>query len=254
MSEEQEKEQLKFWQKSWFMWVCLILIAPVGIFLCYINRERHPKWKIICGVFLVLFVIGLAAPGSKDKTPATSNTTQSQEVKKVETAKKEEPKKEEVKKEEPKKEEPKPVAKKKEPNWNKSEIDATKNGNMAIAAEIVRTEKDSIKQNAETVNAADVIKRPWDYYGKVYKFQGESAVLQDYPPTSDIGKALGGDACEIVMTCGAQETIVDGMLAGNTKGLQEGSTVEIYGYVVGTMEVDNKIGGKFTHLIVVGVR
>ncbi len=142
----------------------------------------------------------------------------------------------------------------KAPEWNKSDINAESNGNLAIAASIVREKKGSLKENAETINPADAIKRPWDYYGKVYKFQGIAYVLQDYPPTSDMGKALGGDACEIVITSGESETIVDGMLYGTTKGIQEGTTVNMYGYIVGTMEVPNKIGGKFTHLVVVGVK
>lgn len=97
----EEKEELKLWQKSWFMWLWLILFTPAGIILCYLNRERHPKWKIICGVFLVLFVIGMAAP--KNNTPKTTQTTQStqtQEAKKVENTQKEEAKKVEPKKEE----------------------------------------------------------------------------------------------------------------------------------------------------------
>ena len=99
----EENEELKLWQKSWVMWVCLIFLAPVGIVLCYLNRERHPKWKLICGVFLVLFVIGMAAPknNTSTTTQTTQTATQTQETKKVDT-----PQKQEVKKEEPKKEEP----------------------------------------------------------------------------------------------------------------------------------------------------
>ncbi len=84
----EEQEQLKFWQKSWVMWVCLILFAPVGIVLCYLNRERHPKWKIICGIFLVLFLIGLASPKNNNTntntTTQTAQTAQTQDNKPVE--------------------------------------------------------------------------------------------------------------------------------------------------------------------------
>lgn len=99
MSEEQQ--ELKFWQKSWFMWVCLIFFCPVGIVLCYLNRERHPRWKLICGVFAVLFVIGIAAPKNDNKTATTPTTQTTQQTQQKEAApapaKKEEPKKEEAK-------------------------------------------------------------------------------------------------------------------------------------------------------------
>ncbi len=69
----------KFWQKSWVMWVCLFLLPPVGIFLCYINRDRHSKWKIICGVFAFLFILGMIAPKSdRTKTDTPSTVTQEQ--------------------------------------------------------------------------------------------------------------------------------------------------------------------------------
>lgn len=95
MSEEQQ--ELKFWQKSWFMWLCLIFFCPVGIVLCYLNRERHPRWKLICGVFLVLFIIGMAAP-KNDKTATQTATQTTQTQQKAETPKAE-PKKEEPKEE-----------------------------------------------------------------------------------------------------------------------------------------------------------
>lgn len=188
---------------------------------------------------VLLFAFTVAACGSNDskqsgKTPAASSESQTTE----------------------KKEQPKQKANKvsEEAKWNKSDINAQSNGNIAIAANIVKRNKAAIKENAQTVNAAEVMRRPWDYYGKVYKFQGVAEVLQDYPPASDLGKLLGGECCEIVMTADNQETIVDGIVLGSTKGLQEGSIAEIYGYVAGTMEVPNKIGGNFTHLVVIGVK
>ncbi|KHM51838.1 zinc-ribbon domain-containing protein [Anaerovibrio lipolyticus DSM 3074] len=82
-NEPNKQEDLKFWQKSWFMWVCLIFLTPIGIILCYVNRERHSKWKVICGVFAVLFLIGVFMPKDNHSKQATStNVTQEQEVNK----------------------------------------------------------------------------------------------------------------------------------------------------------------------------
>lgn len=55
------------------MWLMLIFFCPVGIILCYVNRERHPHWKVICGVFLVLFVIGLMSPKHDEPKPSNSS-------------------------------------------------------------------------------------------------------------------------------------------------------------------------------------
>lgn len=63
-----ENENLKFWQKSWVMWVCLLFLTPVGIILCYMNRERHTHWKVICGVFAVLVLVGIMLPDGDTNT------------------------------------------------------------------------------------------------------------------------------------------------------------------------------------------
>ena len=63
-----ENENLKFWQKSWVMWVCLLFLTPVGIILCYMNRERHTHWKVICGVFAVLVLVGIMLPDGDNNT------------------------------------------------------------------------------------------------------------------------------------------------------------------------------------------
>lgn len=140
-----------------------------------------------------------------------------------------------------------------EPVWDTSNLDPMKNGNFQTAVEVFR-KNPNISTLAIDANTSDVMRRPWDYYGKVVRFSGEAAVLQDYPPSNDLSKMLGGESCEIVMTADDGMTIVDGMLLGNTKGLQIGDYVTFVGYPCGVMEVDNKIGGKFSHLIVVGVK
>lgn len=73
--------------ERWFMWVWLFLFPPVGMFLCFINREKHPKWKIICGVFGIIFILlgsaSLFAP--KHSTEPATTTKLEQEQKKPAT-------------------------------------------------------------------------------------------------------------------------------------------------------------------------
>lgn len=134
--------------------------------------------------------------------------------------------------------------------WNKTVLDATKNGNMPIAVKLV-VEDNNLSAKAEDANPADVMRRPFDYYGKVIAFTGEAYYLQDYPPESDFGKAFGGNVCEVVMMSG--ETIVDVIGQGTTTGIEKGQIVTLYGYPVGVTNVPNKVGGSFDQLIVIGV-
>lgn len=147
----------------------------------------------------------------------------------------------------------KPAVAEKEPAWNTEDLDPTTSGNLEMAIITFRNKPD-VQSSAVDAIAADVMRRPWDYYGQAVRFSGQVAVLQDYPPGHNISKALGGESCEIVMTADDGVTIIDGMLLGNTKGLQIGDYVTFCGYPCGILEVDNKIGGKFSHLVVVGRR
>ena len=83
---------------------------------------------------------------------------------------------------------------------------------------------------------------------------GYASVLQDYPPGHELSNAIGGEFCEIVMTNETESVIIDGMLRGSTKGIQNGDLVTFYDYPVGIMEVPNKVGENFSHLIIVGVK
>lgn len=139
------------------------------------------------------------------------------------------------------------------PQWNTSDLNPETNGNIQTATRLLNANP-NLQSIAVDADAADVMRRPWDYYGQVIRFTGYAALLQDQPPGSDLSRALGGEACEIVMTAEDSATIVDGILRGNTKGLYEGDYTEFYGYPCGIMEVPNKIGGKFSHLLVIGTR
>ena len=150
-------------------------------------------------------------------------------------------------------EQSKPTVTKKAPSWNTDDLNPTTSGNLEMAIMTFR-DKPDVESSAIDVVASDVIRRPWDYYGQAVRFSGYVAVLQDYPPGHNISKAMGGETCEIVMTADDGITIVDGMLLGDTKGLQIGDYVTFCGYPCGVMEVPNKLGGKFSHLVVIGRR
>lgn len=67
-----EEQVMKWYQKTWFIVLMLILFFPIGAVLLYTSREHHPKWKILMGVFGVLFVLGLIGNMSKDDSTSSS--------------------------------------------------------------------------------------------------------------------------------------------------------------------------------------
>ena len=141
--------------------------------------------------------------------------------------------------------------KKHEVQWNKSEPDAMKNGNFALAVKELKKNNNALSDSAVNQDAASVIKAPWNYYGQIISFTGIVASVQAEPPESKMGKVMGGQCGEIVMQSD-QETIVDAMVSGDVTGIENGQQVTIYAYPVGRTEVPNRIGGSFTHLVVVG--
>jgi hypothetical protein len=134
----------------------------------------------------------------------------------------------------------------KNPNWNKNDVDATKNGNIKLAVDMLKAMK--VMPSGEAVASENVIKTPWNYYGKPITFTGEVAVVQDYPPGSDLGKA--GLVADIVIETD-DGTIVEFFSMVPSGNVKVGQDVTITGYPVGRTEVKNAVGGSFTHLIVI---
>lgn len=134
--------------------------------------------------------------------------------------------------------------------WNKSDVDAATNGNLIVAINELK-KKDNIAAEAISINPANVIKTPWDYYGQIISVSGYVALVEPQPPTGDIGQVFGGDVYDIVIVQENDDTIVEGFIKGRTQ-VSVGDHVTLYGYPIGRTEVPNKLGGSFTHLIIVG--
>ncbi len=79
---------MKFYQKSWFIWLSLIFFAPLGIILLWTQKKYKPVPRVILSVFfLVFFICVIAIGGSDEPAPSnvanntSSNVTTSQETK-----------------------------------------------------------------------------------------------------------------------------------------------------------------------------
>src|SRR3712207_5004751 len=69
----ENKDAVKFYNKTWFMWVTLIFVAPVGIFLMWKNKRYDKPARIALSlVFALIFIIAVAP--KEDNKQVTSTT------------------------------------------------------------------------------------------------------------------------------------------------------------------------------------
>ena len=73
-----EKEKVKFYKSKWFMWVCLILLPPVGIVLLWVFHKNMKKiTRIILTIIfafwcLILFVCASGDTSDMQTNPVTT--------------------------------------------------------------------------------------------------------------------------------------------------------------------------------------
>lgn len=132
----------------------------------------------------------------------------------------------------------------KNPEWDKSEMDAMKNGNPQLAFQMLEALGDTAI-TPTSVKAGSVFKAPWNYYGKPIQFTVDVAIVQDYPPDGDsyiksevVGQAPDGTILDILSM----------VASGN---IQVGDQVLVVAYPVGIVTVDNKLGGQTDQLALV---
>jgi len=134
-------------------------------------------------------------------------------------------------------------------DWNRTEIDAQKNGNMAFAVQKILANP-SLRNQATIEDPQTVAKTPYNFYGQVIKFTGTVAVVQDYPAGSD--NAIAGKESSDIVTVTSDQTIVESLCMKSSSDMRVGDTVNLYGYPAGVMDVPNRVGGSDVHLIIVG--
>ncbi|ARU61785.1 hypothetical protein CBW65_12670 [Tumebacillus avium] len=181
--------------------------------------------KLMCATATVLFLAGCSVP-----TATTTPATDQNDAPATAAADQE-----------------KPAA----VEWNKKEIDVVDNGNIPVAVDVLKGAGD-IKAQATTPAAGEVFKAPWNHYGKVVKLTGAVAIVQEYPPESDIAAALESDSVSEMVLIAEDGTLIDFIASTSSGDVQVGSTVAVYGYPVGHVTVDNKLGGQTEQLAIVG--
>lgn len=67
---------MKFYQKSWFIWLSLIFFAPLGIILLWTQKKYKPVPRVILSVFFLVFFICVIATEKTAVAEVTQETTQ----------------------------------------------------------------------------------------------------------------------------------------------------------------------------------
>lgn len=77
-SEAKYDESSKFYTKAWFMWVMLIIFAPVGIFLMWkFHPEMKKNTKIILTVVFAILFLAIAFGENSDETTTNNDSSNS---------------------------------------------------------------------------------------------------------------------------------------------------------------------------------
>ncbi|MCM1115288.1 MAG: hypothetical protein NC397_07320 [Clostridium sp.] len=82
-----EKKKTKFYKSKWFMWVCLILLPPIGIVLLWVFQKNMKKITriILTIVFVFWFLVLIACAGGDTSDTPTTNVTTTQQITQAET-------------------------------------------------------------------------------------------------------------------------------------------------------------------------
>ncbi|MBB6019061.1 hypothetical protein HNR77_000118 [Paenibacillus sp. JGP012] len=227
--------------------------------------EKKTRGKVLgyygLGILLSLIFLGIYSDQSDTKETANSSIDKTKEVAQSQTSPNDSPKNEqqavgeniEVRTSTPPKEGTEAVSMSEEEssfkqesgdlNWNKSEPDALLNGNVQLAVDMVK-EMNPLT-TGEAVSPIEVVKSPWNFYGKTLTFIGIVQDVTDFPPGSEDIRT----ADVLIQT--TDGTFVEFFSTVSSGDIQTGNEVTLTGFPTGRMEVDNALGGTYTHLIMV---
>jgi hypothetical protein len=139
--------------------------------------------------------------------------------------------------------------------WNINNNDAATNGNIQTAVNVLCEFPPEDSPDISTPAAPqDVLKAPFNYYGKMLKIRGRVVMLQEYAPGSNASKVYGDgehQVAEMAISC-PDGTYIDYMNMHDQGGITTGDTVTIYGVPVGYVNAPNRVGGTTMELGIIG--
>ncbi len=141
-------------------------------------------------------------------------------------------------------------------DWNTSELDSSKNGNLLKATDflnqISQTELESMESTDILMN--DVVKKPWEYYGKFINIGAFVVGVTAYPPDSDISKTYNpnGIVTELMLTTGDLSANTSFLYLGDATNFNENDFIVVTGLPCGIFSKPNAQGVEYRYLIMTG--
>ena len=140
--------------------------------------------------------------------------------------------------------------------WNTETTDADKdNSNWEKATDLVKKYPDFIRQ-AEPYSPSPetILKKPWEYYGKVVSLKGRIYSVEQRPPGDSVVKFFRQDCFHMMFVpSGGDVTFSTDIIGADGNNLRDDAIVTLRGFVYGHRElVNTTFGGKRKGLGFVG--
>lgn len=139
--------------------------------------------------------------------------------------------------------------------WNTETTDTDKdNTNWEKATDLVKKYPDYIRQ-AEPYSSSPetMLKKPWEYYGKVVSLTGRVYSVEQRPPGDSVVKFFGQDCFHMMFVPSGDDVTFSVDIVGADGNLRDDAIVTIRGYIYGHRGlVNTTFGGKSKGLGMVG--
>lgn len=140
--------------------------------------------------------------------------------------------------------------------WNVKTTDTDNDHtNWDKATYLVKKYPDYIHNAAENwISAADALKKPWDFYGKVVNLSGRIYSIEQLPPGNSVAQFFGGNCYHAMLAIGDgyDPVAISMYIVGDSSPIAEDSIVNVKGYIFGHAKLVNRMGGGSRGLAFVG--
>lgn len=135
-------------------------------------------------------------------------------------------------------------------SWTTNNKNAVENGNMQVAIALLSTS--NALEKAEKTTAATLTKRIYACIGQPWKLSGEVYKVEELPPGT-----FEGNWTDVLMlsqnpNSPAGVTTVEFVYRGDSSQVNAGETIEACGFLLGSYESQNALGGTVEGLMLAG--
>lgn len=121
--------------------------------------------------------------------------------------------------------------------WNMTEVSTDTNGNLIKASAVLNkmTQADFDREGISEIDAAEVHKTPWKYYGQLLRMTGEVWSIEVFPPGGDVSRALanGGECAELSILDVTESVFITYIYIGDIGDISVDDVVTFVGLPIG---------------------